>query len=278
MASSTFEGSATGAAHRQNVSNSSTTRQKQVVKRKWRVFLTKDKRKGFCAGYKKLGPTSRILFWIAIASIAFSVLAHPLGWLFYARSQRAARHLANITRSRPVPFVRKFPVIIEDGSNTQEMRIPGRYSPAISRCPFSFFITEDGSINLRGAIYDAEGNIVVEGTGDSIRAIQSTKCDINSDAKAIEVVDINLRPVFQLMVVPYEDFITEKAQRHVEEFKRKKIEEVIRLSYITKQGETWSISSPDESISVKSLEENECSLIPRLFCYPGYSHPGKRVQ
>jgi len=273
--------------------------------------LTEDKRKGVRAGYKKLGPTSRILFWIAIVSVPLTVFGYLLGLFsseyYYARSQRDARHLANITMSRPVPFVRKFPVIIEDGGNTQEMPTPGRYRPAISRCPFSFFITEDGSINLRGVIYDTEGTIVTEGIGNSIRAIQPNKYDVNSDAKAIEVVDINLRTVFQLVVVPYEDFITEKAQQLsklrsvlrqrmeaagidettfllnneqqiVEEFKRKKIEEVIRLSYITKQGESWWISSPDGSISVKSLEEDEGSLIPRLFYYPGYSHPGKRVQ
>jgi hypothetical protein len=242
--------------------------------------LTEDKRKGVVAGYKKLGSTSRILFWIAIVSVPLTVFGYFLGLLsseyYYARSQRDARHLANITMSRPVPFVRKFPVIIEDGGNIQEMRTPGRYSPLISRCPFSFFITQDGSINLRGVIRDAEGNIVAEGIGNSIRAIQPNKYDINSEEKAIEVVDTNQQPVFQLMVIPYEDFITEKAQLE-EEFKGKKIEEIIRLFYITKQGETWWISSPDESISVKSLEEDECSLIPRMFCYPGHSHPGKRV-
>lgn len=275
--------------------------------------MTEDKRKGVVAGYKKLGPTSRFIFRITIASMVFTVFGYLLGLLsseyYYARSQRDAGHLANITRSRPVPFVRKFPVIIEDGGNTQEMRTPGRYSPLISRCPFSFFITEDGSINLHGAIYDAEGNIVTEGIGNSIRVIQPNKYDINSDAKAIEVVDINLRPVFQLVVVSYEDFITEKAQRQrrsklsgvlrqqmealgidvntvlpkneqhiVEAFERKKIEEVIQLYYINKQGETWWMSSPNGSTSAKSLEEDECSLFPRLFCYPGYSHPGKRVQ
>ncbi|MCJ7777082.1 MAG: hypothetical protein MUP16_02060 [Sedimentisphaerales bacterium] len=273
--------------------------------------MIEDRRKGVRAGYERLGPTARFLFRIAIFSVLLTVIGYILGLLsseyYYARSQRAARHLANVTMSRPVPFVLKFPVIIEDGGNIQEMPTPGRYRPAISRCPFSFFITQDGSINLRGVIRDAEGNIVTEGTGDSIRVIQANKYDINSDAKAIEVVDANQRPVFQLMVIPYEDFITEKAQRRSkhsaamrqrmeaagipdvnmflarneqqieEKLKEKKIEEVIRLSYITQQGETWWISSPDGSISVKSLEEDEWSLIPRLFCYPGYSHPGKRV-
>ena len=143
------------------------------MKRRWRVLLTKDNRKGVLVGYKRLGPVSRFLFWIAVASVAFSVLAHPLGWLFYACSQRAARHLANITRSRPIPFVWKFPVVIEDGSNMQEISAPRRYHSAFG-CPFSFFISQDGNINLRGVIRDAEGNIVIEGTGDSIRAIQTT--------------------------------------------------------------------------------------------------------
>ena len=244
--------------------------------------MTEDKRKGVVAGYKKLGPTSRILFWIAIVSVPLTVFGYFLGLhsseYYYARSQRDARHLANITMPRPVPFVRKFPVIIEDGGNTQEMRTPGRYSPLISRCPFSFFITQDGSINLRGVIRDAEGNIVAEGIGNSIRAIQPNKYDINSDSKAIEVVDITKQPVFQLMIIPFEDFIKEMDQRRsTEELKKIEVDEVIRLSYITQQGEIWLIASTHGVRSFKSLGENERSLIPRLFCYPAYSYPGKRV-
>jgi len=59
--------------------------------------------------------------------------------------------------------------------------------------------------------------------------------------------------------------------------KEKKIDEVIRLSYITQQGETWLVSSPHGSEMVKALEEYDWSKIPRLFCYPGYLYPGKRI-
>jgi hypothetical protein len=159
-------------------------------------------------------------------------------------------------------------VIIEDGTNTQTMVTPGRYGAAFSRTPFSFFVTPDGTINLHGEIRDAKGTIVVEATGDSIRAVQANRCDINSDSKAIEIVDSNQRPLFQLIVIPYEVFVEEQSQLHSKsretlrqrmeaagipdankllanagqqmlgEVKAKNPDEVIRLCYITQQGET----------------------------------------
>ncbi len=247
----------------------------------------------------------------SIFSVALAVIFYFLGVFsseyYYARSQRTARHLANITRSRPIPFVWKFPVVIEDGSNMQEISAPRRYHSAFG-CPFSFFISQDGNINLRGVIRDAEGNIVIEGTGDSIRVIQTTNYDINSDDKAIEVVDAHQRPVFQLMVISREEFIAERAQRR-SKFKLiyqkieaagidanmiletiesqsdkalmgEEIKEIIRLLYIAKHGDIWRVHSSFGIIPVKSLEEAKRLLITitRLFCYPGYSHPGKRVQ
>lgn len=273
--------------------------------------MTEDKRKGILAGYKKLGPASRILFWFTIVSVPATVFGFILGLCsseyYYNRSQRYARHLANITMSRPVPFVRKFPVIIEDGGNTQKMPRPGRYAPAFSRCPFNFFIKPDGSIYLRGEIRDAKGTIVIEGTGDSIRVVQADGYDINSDTKAIEVVDINQRPIFQLLVITLEEIIEEDPQRssefdkiklrimekhgildansflaksvqqYKEYIKEQKVKEIIRMFYITQQGETWLVSSPYGIMMVENLEEDECTLLPRLFCYPGFSNPGKRV-
>ena len=274
--------------------------------------MTEDKRKGVRAGYEKLGPTARFMVQMTVAGVIFTIFGYLLGFLssecYYARSQRAARHLSNITRSRPIPFVWKFPVVIEDGSNMQEISAPGRYHSAFG-CPFSFFISQDGNINLRGVIRDAEGNIVIEGTGDSIRAIQTTSYDINSDDKAIEVVDADQRPVFQLTVISREDFIEERAQRRSKSNKLiyqkiaeaagidanmvletiesqsdkvimgEEIEEIIQISYIAKRGDKWRVHSPFGIIPVKSLEEGKRLLntITRLFCYPGYAHPGKRV-
>lgn len=98
--------------------------------------MTKDKRKGIVAGYKKRGPTGRFLFMMAIVSVVFTVVGFVLGLLsseyYYNRSQKASRNLANVTMSRPVPFVRKFPVVIDDGSNIQIMPAPGRYGAAFS--------------------------------------------------------------------------------------------------------------------------------------------------
>jgi hypothetical protein len=275
--------------------------------------MTTDKRKGILAGYRKLGPTGRFVFWLSIASVLFTIVGFVLGVVsseyYYIRSQRASRHLANVTMSRPVPFVRRFPVIVEDGTNSQTMPTPGRYSAAFSRTPFSFFITPDGTINLHGEIRDAEGNIVVEAVGDSVRVLQASRYDVNSDSKAIEVVDANQRPLFQLIVVPYEVFVKEQAQLHARlgetlrqrlqgtgipdvgkllanteeqlpgegKGKGKGPDEVIRLCYVAQQGETWLISSPQGSEMVKAMNEHEWSKLPRLFCYPGYLYPGKRV-
>jgi len=294
--------------------------------------LTKDRRKGLRAAYKKSGPFNRFVFWGTIVAIVIAVVALILTLLFgvyiYALTKRDAIHLTNITRTRPVPFVRKFPVIIEDGGNTQVLPKPQRYSPIYSLCPFIYHIKPDGSINLRGEIRDEKGVIVTEATGDSIRVVQAKRYDINSDSKAIEVVDINKQPVFQLMVIPFENFIREMEQRRsmrdkemrqqkttknlimllekakqqmteehrkkeidetiervkqtnkfddIENLKKMKIDEVIRLSYINQRDEIWLIASTHGIRSFKSLGENERSLIPRLFCYPGYSYPGKRV-
>lgn len=93
------------------------------------------------------------------------------------------------------------------------------------------------------------------------------------------------------MVIPYEAFAADRVQRRsdwekklgasispqMESLKEKKIDEVIRLSYITQKGEAWLVSSPHWNEMVKDLEEYDWSKIPRLFCYPGYSNPGKRL-
>lgn len=246
-----------------------------------------------------------------VPQIVIAVLTFILGILvtyaFSALSERTSRHRANVALSRPVPFVRKFPVMIDDGTNVQIMPKPGRYVAGSSRSPFSFFITSDGSVNLRGDIRDAEGHIVAEATGDSIRVTKPDGFDINSDSKAIEVVDSGRRPRFQLIIVPYETFAAERAQRdsklketalaamanrgipgadrlladldkkRTEELKKMNIDEVIRLSYITHHGETWTISSCHGNEWVKVLNDYDWSKIPRLFCYPGYSHPGERT-
>ena len=141
--------------------------------------MTADRRKGIFAGYRKLGPTGRFIFVLSVASAVFTAVGFLLGFLsseyYYVRSQKASRHLANVTTSRPTPFVRRFPVVIEDGTNTQVMPGPGRYAPAFSRTPFSFFVAPDGTINLHGEIRDAEGIIVVEATGDSVHAIRADR-------------------------------------------------------------------------------------------------------
>jgi len=198
-------------------------------------------------------------------------------------------------------------VLIEDGTNVQEMRTPGRYVQAFSRTPFSFFITSDGTIKLHGEIRDAKGTIVVEAIGDSIRVLQANRCDVNSDSRAIEVVDSGQRPLFQLTVVPYDTFAEQRAQlrsqfketlrqrieaagipdankllesvgqRTTEETREKRPDEIIRLAYVAQQGETWLISSSYGNEMVKTPDEYDWSRIPRLFCYPGYLHPGKRV-
>ena len=234
-------------------------------------------------------------FHMAIVSLICTVVGFILGLFFseylFIRSQRASRHLANVTMSRPVPFVRKFPVVIDDGSNIQIMPAPGRYGAAFSRTPFSFYITPDGSINLYGEIRDAKGAIVVEATGDSIRVVQVNKFDINSDSKAIEVVDSNQHPLFQLVVIPYEAFAADRVQRRsdwsakhgktpslqMDNVKEEKTEEVIRLSYVTQRDEKWLVSSPHWNEMVESIEKYDWSKIPRLFCYPGHLNPGKRL-
>lgn len=221
---------------------------------------------------------------ITTTLVAF-ILGVVITYLAFTCSERASRHRANAALSRPVPFVRKFPVVIDDGGNIQTIGAPGRYRAITSRNPFSFFITPDGTVKLRGEIRDVQGHIIAEATGDAIRVTQPTGYDINSDSKAIEVVDSSKRPRLQLVVVPFEDFVAEQAQqkseerralpeqlqgmgmplvdsivddkkqKRIEELKRKNIDEVIRLSYITYHGATWTVSSCHGTEWVKVLDE-----------------------
>ena len=119
--------------------------------------MTEDKRTGIVAGYKKLGPTGRFVFQLSIVSLVFTVVGFFIGLLsseyYYTRSEKASRHLANVTMSRPVPFVYKFPVIIDDGGNIQIMPRPGRYVAGFSRTPFSFYITPDGTELMSNVVY-----------------------------------------------------------------------------------------------------------------------------
>ena len=213
----------------------------------------------------------------------FVGIASFLLGLFFAeylhiRSQRASEQLAHVLMSRPVPFVTELPVIIIDGTNTQVFTSPRRSSPFTSRTPFRYLITQDLDINLRGEIRNSKGSIIAEAIGDSIRVIQAKGFDINSDTKAIEVVDSNQRPLLQLTVISVEDYVAENAMARSEQMERfKEIDEVVRLYYITWDGEIWVFSSPHGIKWIKAPDEDDWSMIPRLFCYPGYLYPGKRI-
>ena len=101
--------------------------------------------------------------------------------------------------------------------------------------------------------------------------------DYTRKVETLEIVDCNGNPVFQLSVIPYEQW-KEQTTRVNDVFSVAR--EVIQFYYICGEGETWWCVTPKGSQRV----DNRASMvewqrkIPRLFQYPGHQCPGIRLE
>jgi len=113
-------------------------------------------------------------------------------------SQFADRGSVNLERGRTIPMIRRFPVILSTSGMREVVAGPGYHPPRVKGCPFSVMIEPDRTIRMYGEIRDRSGIIAVQADGDLVRALPGGGYDINSDHKAIEVVDEKKMSVFQL--------------------------------------------------------------------------------
>jgi hypothetical protein len=239
---------------------------------------------------------------------------------FSHRDQISAAHQGEVDRPREVPLIHKFPILVFEGGNATIISQPGYCHESFSWSPFSYGIAADLKIDMRGVIQDDSGCVVVEAAGCKVKARQGSRYDINSDNNAIEIVDSEQKPVFQLRIVPSEEFLSQLArslsegrEELVRDFrtqyagfveacpellrdfervlaqppafesviKEKEVHEVLQLCYVTRvQGHVCIITGQRPAFFPDSDYEHiqQCrNGIHRLFEYPAYKYPGKRV-
>ncbi|MBN2129131.1 MAG: hypothetical protein JW741_06520 [Sedimentisphaerales bacterium] len=128
------------------------------------------------------------------------VLGFSVSVGIYRVSRLAGQRAVNLERERAIPMIGRFPVILSTAGGYRVVAGPGYHPPGIDGCPFSVMVAPDRTIRVYGEIRDQSGAIIVQVDGESARALPGSGCDINSDQKAIEVVDATGKPVFQLRV------------------------------------------------------------------------------
>jgi len=217
----------------------------------------------------------------------------------------------------------KFPFFIAEGSNSLLIEGPGYHQSNPPQHPFSYMVHPDHTISVRGDIRNVSGAVVVSAEGDVVRAIAGSGYDVNSDYKAIEVVDESMTPVLQIRIMPHKEWkklvneglktlgietksnslqvLIEAATRSdyaeipdvksVESNKPAKdswqrikdewenIDEVVQLNYIFPwNGSYWCVTP---FVSKGYVGNDEVAQwrqkIKRIFEYPGYKYPGKRI-
>lgn len=119
--------------------------------------------------------------------------------------------LRHISRPRIIPAVGGFPVVIDDGIYVLITK-PGFVTHKMGSGPFEYRINEDGEIKIYGEIRHTDGTLVVEATGDRINVLPNAGLDINSDSRACEIVDSEKNPIYQISVVPFEQWNESRSQ------------------------------------------------------------------
>lgn len=213
-----------------------------------------------------------------------------LGYFFFHKSQIVDYQLVNIETVRTIPLVIEFPSLIASSPANLVVTGPDYHEGKSPNCPFSFLIRESGEVLLWGSIRNESGDVAAIAEGSVVRAVPSIGYDINSDERAIEVVDNENRPVLQLRVVSYEHWQKQvddamkdipqigkyraSIDRQIENFK-----DVVQLNYVSREGKSWQVKTSGmyrARIDAKDLDDIRAKII-RIFEYPGYKYPGKRV-
>ena len=134
------------------------------------------------------------------------ILGYLTNYIFYKKSLKDNLVDRYISQQRYVPpSIDGFPIIIANGTNNQVVRQPASF-PIFSGGPFKFRVDEKGIIEIYGEIRYPDNTLVVTIHKDQVNITPGTGIDINGDSKALEIVDSNGSPVFQLSVIPYEQW------------------------------------------------------------------------
>ena len=192
-------------------------------------------------------------------------------------SKSENQRTVNLERGRTIPMIRRLPIILADGPNWAIGARPGYYPVGVTWWPFSLMIKPDRTVRMYGEMRNESGIIVVKADGGVIRVLPQGPYDINSDERAIEVVDERRRPVFQLRMLSRSqwDKSLDEAERRV----LGEAQEVLQLNYVAVQDGVWQVVTPYVSKECGDSQEVEslrvCMI--RIFEYPGHKYPGKRV-
>lgn len=254
--------------------------------------------------------------WLpVVVSIILSIVISILITSYFSRkSFESELSLRHISRPRIIPTIGGFPVVIDDGINVI-INKPGFVTHKMEEGPFDYRINQDGAIKIYGEIKRTDGTLIVEATGDHIRILPNTGLDINSDSRACEIVDSEKNPIYQISVVPFDQWKrrTDEAALRIrnsldldkynpiaraiietqiqEQNNRTKAKwddldallsqanEVVEMHYIHRTGDNWWCVTPEGSQLVDNRESMKewQGKIPRLFKYPGKKYPGVRL-
>ena len=249
----------------------------------------------FCRRHQPREIWVPLIFSLVISFILGSISAIVIDAYFFSKSIQSELSSRHIIRPRNVPAIGGFPVIIDDGI-TMIVEKPGFVTSKCADGPFDYRIDEDGAIKIYGEIRRSDGTVVAEAIGNHIRVITNEGFDINSDSQACEIVDANGKPVYQLSIVPSDewrkrrekvlsqldqDTYDNRSRPHQSNIgaKLEKAYEVVQLRYIHRKDQTWWCVTPEGSQRVdnlKRMQEWQNKISP-LFKYPGKKYPGIRI-
>jgi hypothetical protein len=238
-----------------------------------------------------------------IMNIVFLVIGFIAGYFTSYYFYRKSEFLSHQMIPREFPKL-TFPAIIFIGDNPI-IASPGTRIAISNVTPFTVEAKKDGSILIWGDIYDYRGYVVGLLRGSSLQISPGSRYDINADARAIEVVNEKLQPVFQIWKASDQEMKTaeknlKERQRVMKDFGmlteddatlfKIMIEafsrhEVLMSSYVNyhrsendKNAIIVQISDSQGTITTRNLQsvKQRINGIKRLFEYPGNKYPGVR--
>lgn len=231
---------------------------------------------------------------LIVGALLGFILGYLTNYIFYEKSLKDDLVNRHISQQRYVPpAIKGFPVIIADGTNVRVLRRPGSFSSMVKHSPFEFRVDKEGMIEIYGEIRYPDDTLVVTVRKEEFNITPGTGIDINSDSKGFEIVDSDESPVFQLSVIPYEQWKEQQKKRSQNlpnEIKERMqterdnmflgAKEVVIFYYVHYEGNYWWCVTPSRSQRVDDRESMQKwqREIPRLFKYQGHKYPGVRVE
>ena len=194
------------------------------------------------------------------AFLGIALLMYVNGVYAKRETRLQPQRMLNAYAQRQLPKVTNVPAAFYFGDNYARSIQWGQQVRPTILLPFSFGIAPDGNLLIEGEIRDREGNVIAELRNSFLYPRgASLDYDSNSDLHALELVDSEGMPIFQVVVQDHPSAI-----------------QVYAVTYEHDQRGDWVTFCSPAGCNYRFRPQELKHYWTRLFEYPSIEHPGKR--